>query len=289
MVIKEYPITTANNHLHNVGRHGQLSLHFAEIHGETALVRSAFRPPLQVMRAIPDQAGCLGVYVLSPTGGIVQGDRYDVDIRVDANTHALVTTIAATKVYKMPDMPAVQHVHIEVGENAILEYVPDALILFAESELHQTLTVTLHPGALLILQDVVMGGRIARNEVMKFRRFVNRIEVCDSDGLLLLDAMDYSPPKNKIDKQGLLDGYSCWGSWYLLGDMTRFDIDTSQFCQIHNELSTDKALGSISTLYRNGLGARMLSNRLEDIDKAFEKLRCEFRTLIQRPYNGLRK
>ena len=272
-----------------VGRHGELRLHFTDIQQQTSLQESFFRPPLQVMRAITDAAGCMVIYILSPTGGVVQGDQYDLRIVLEPHTHALITTIAATKVYRMPDDCATQHVHIEVGEGAILEFLPDALILFKDADYHQHMDVTLHNGAVCLLQDIVLGGRVARDEVLQFRRFSNRIRVQDAQGLLLVDTMDFSPTAEDIERSGLLDGFPCWASWYMLGDLSAWNLDAAQFCQTHHVVESPHAIGSMSTLYRNGLVARMLSHRLETVTHTFEDLRRHFRHTIGRPYSDLRK
>ncbi len=87
------------------------------------------------MRAIRDAAGCLCVYLLSPTGGVVQNDRYNIHISVGDEAHALFTTQSATKVYRMPEGCADQVIWIEVGRDAVFEFVPDTVILFADAEL----------------------------------------------------------------------------------------------------------------------------------------------------------
>jgi urease accessory protein len=273
----------------HIGRHGELRLSFDTFAGKTRMKESFSRIPLQIMRAIPDSANCLAVYMLSPTGGIVQADGYSIKITLEAGSHALITTIAANKVYKMPSEHAEQCIEIEVHEGAILEYVPDALILFEDADLHQTLRLRLHDGALCILQDSVMSGRLARQEFLQFRRFKNQIRVEDSCGLLLFDSIDLRPSPDDLQKLGLLDGFAAWGSWYLLGDLAAWGIDAAAFCQANQELSNPHGIGSISRLYRNGLSARFLSNRLEFIDKHFEGLRKGFREAIQRPYTALRK
>ena len=288
MIIAGEPTSTSMQQT-TVGRHGALNLRFALQGEQTTLPESYFKTPLQVMRAIPDAADCLCVYILSPTGGIVQRDKYDIRIVLEPGTHALITTIAATKVYKMPDACAEQTVHIEVQDGAILEYVPDALILFKNSELHQDLKIHLHDGALCILQDIVMGGRAARQELLQFRRFVNRIQVEDERGLLLLDTMDFAPQPDDLEKIGLLDNFACWASWYLLGDLDAWSLNAKDFCNTHHDVAISDTLFGISTLYRNGLVARMLSNRLEHIHNTFENLRCAYRQLINRPYSDLRR
>ncbi|MBZ0288182.1 MAG: urease accessory protein UreD, partial [Anaerolineae bacterium] len=162
--------------LYGVGRNGELRLTFARRGEHTALIENYARPPLQVMRPIPDSAGCLCTYLLSPTGGVVQHDHYAIQIHVGEGAHALFTTQSATKVYKMPEGCAEQIVRVEVGANAIFEYVPDAVILFADSDLRQQLEVTLHPGALALIFEIVLPGRFARGEHLALRRYANRLK-----------------------------------------------------------------------------------------------------------------
>ncbi len=273
-----------------VGRDGQLRLRFEYHNNKTAMVESYFRTPLQVMQAIPDKAACLGAYLLSPTGGVVQHDRYDIQIILEANTHALVTTVAATKVYRMPDGKAVQHITIDVGENAILEFVPDALILFKDADFEQIVTIKLQKGALCMFQDSVMGGRVAHHdEFLQFRRLRNRLEVQDTDGLIAYDAMNFSPTRNDLSRLGILDGYTCWGSAYIIGDLSRFQYDNATFCEMVNETNINNAHSSISELHRSGFSYRILANRLESLEQAFEKLRSNFRHALNIPYSSLRK
>lgn len=280
-----------NASLRGIGRDGELRLTFAHNAGKTALIENFSRPPLQVMRAIPDASGCLCVYLLSPTGGVVQGDRYNLHITVGENAHALFTTQSATKIYRMPEGCAEQYVRIEVQRGAFFEFVPDAAILFAEADFHQQIEVTLHPGAMILLYDIVMPGRLARGEYLQFRRYSNRIKVCDADGLLLYDASDMQPEREAFGQIGKLEGYACWGSAYLLGDLKAWNIDPAVFCNAHKQIMEgEDAIGGLSALYRNGVYARMLSHRLETIYSAFHDLRSVLRTqYMGLPETPLRK
>lgn len=269
-------MTTA---LRAVGREGLLRLAFAQRDGETSLVESVSRPPLQVMRAIRDAAGCLCVYLLSPTGGVVQGDRYTLQLNVGAQTHALFTTQSATKVYRMPEGCAEQWVQIEVEAGAFIEFVPDATILFADADLRQRLDVTLHPGALALLYEIVMPGRLARGESLQFRRYASRTIVRDEQGLILFESSDLEPASDDLATLGRLEGYPCWGSAYLVGDLDAWGINAETFCaaQLAGMHRAD-SIGAVTRLHRNGLCARVVSQRLESIYAAFEDLRAALRT-----------
>jgi len=282
--------TTPRRQQTSVGRVGELRLRFEQHNHKTAMTESYFRTPLQVMQAIPDEAGCLGVYLLSPTGGIVQHDRYDIQITLEANTHALITTVAATKVYRMPQGNAVQHIHISVGENAILEFVPDALILFKDADFEQVITLHLEPGAVCLFQDSIMGGRVAHHdEVLQFRQLRNRLDIRDADGLIAYDAMQFSPTENDIERRGLLDGHPCWGSAYIVGDLSRFELETTAFCETVNASIPESVVASISTLHRGGFAYRVLAHRLEHMEQAFDRVRAQFRQGLGIPFRSLRK
>ncbi|MEZ4831142.1 MAG: urease accessory protein UreD [Caldilineaceae bacterium] len=273
------------------GRHGALHMTFVRQRTRTALVHSYWRPPLQIMRTIEDEAGVRCVYLLSPTGGIVQGDDYDVQINVAAGAHALLTTQAATKVFRMPDRPATQRTVIDVQPGAVFEYVPDAQILFAQSDLRQEFEITVHRGGLLLLHDIVMPGRLARGEVLEFTNFASKIVARDEDGLLLYDAMRCRPDQGNVLDLGLLEDHPCWGSWYLLGDLTAWNINAADFCTRHQDtFARPGAFGSISPLARNGIAARMVAQRLSPIYAAFEDLRAVVRNRhLHRPTTALRK
>lgn len=265
--------------LHGVGRDGELRLRFEQRAGRTVLTENYSRPPLQVMRAIADRAGCLNVYLLSPTGGIVQGDRYAITIDVAAGSHALVTTQSATKVYRMPDDCAEQTIRIDVQAGAVFEFVPDAAILFADADLSQQIEVRLHGDALLFLHEIVLPGRIARGERLQFRRYANRLIVRDDHGLLLHDAATIQPTEQDLEAVGVLESYTAWGSAYLLGDLAARGIDVEAFCAAQQDLFQIRdGIGALSPLYRNGGAARVIARRLETIYAAFHGLRERVRT-----------
>src|SRR5688572_5186707 len=91
----------------DVGWHAALELGFDVERGATRLGRRAHRGPLVVQRPFfPEGDGVCHVYVLHPPGGLVGGDELALDLDVDAGAHALVTTPAATKIYRTTGAPA---------------------------------------------------------------------------------------------------------------------------------------------------------------------------------------
>src|ERR687895_732822 len=61
------------------------------------------------------------MFIMSPSGGILQGDRYRMDITLKNNAFFHLTTQGATRLYRMDKNYATQLVNITVGEGCYLK------------------------------------------------------------------------------------------------------------------------------------------------------------------------
>ena len=92
---------------------------------------SAVQPPLQLSRARydnparPEQVSLTLIHL----GGILSGDRYDLNVTLGAAASARITTAAATQVYRMPAGEATQALHLCLGPDSRLEWLPEPTIL----------------------------------------------------------------------------------------------------------------------------------------------------------------
>jgi urease accessory protein len=68
------------------------------------------------------------MYIMSPSGGILQGDRYRMDITLKNDAFFHLTTQGATRLYRMDKNYATQLVNITVREGCYFEYIPDQII-----------------------------------------------------------------------------------------------------------------------------------------------------------------
>ena len=255
------------------GRHGALKLAFAQRNGGTVLAESFFRAPLQVMKPRYDESGCACVYLLSPTGGVVQGDDYQIDVALAPNSHATLTTQAATKVYAMPLQGATQSLQARIGKDAIFEYLPDPMILFRDAHFSQRASFSLKPGAIVVMQEIVMPGRLARGEKLAFTHYRSHLEVSDSEGMLLFDSCLLQPKRQPyLTAHGVLEGYACWGSWYIVGDFEMPQWET--LCNVAEPLlnHAEKSIGGLTKLNRNGIAMRILAHNSGIIQSAFQTI-----------------
>jgi urease accessory protein UreH len=140
------------------------------------------------------------------------------------------------------------------------------------------------------LHDIIMPGRLARQEHLQFRHYASRLVVRDEQGLILYDNTRLKPVDQDLSQMGFLEGFACWGSFYILGDLQHWGLDVETFSEAYRALlNSDESIGALTTLHRNGLCVRLLSRRLETITHTFEILRQGVRRSLGLPFETLRK
>ena len=144
---------------------GSLELVYADDQGETRLVRDRITSPLKVQRPFyPEGQRVCHTVVLHTAGGIVGGDRLSQTIHLQEDSQALITTAAASKIYRSNGQQARQQIHIHVEAGACLEWLPQQTIVFNGAIYQQQMTVELAPGASWLAWEITRFGRTARKE-----------------------------------------------------------------------------------------------------------------------------
>jgi urease accessory protein len=141
---------------------GRLSLEFARSGPRTVLARRRHQGPLMVQRGFYEPDGACQVYVLHPPGGIVGGDRLSLQVSAGPDSRALITTPAATKIYRSPSRPSKQEQRLEVAERAVLEWLPQETILYVGAEAESETLVQLGQGSQFIGWEITCLGHDGR-------------------------------------------------------------------------------------------------------------------------------
>jgi urease accessory protein len=100
-----------------------------------------------------DPAGMATLYIQSVAGGVFGDSRLQEAFAVEEGAAAHVTTQASTIVHSMAEGVATQSVHLRAGAGALLEYMPDPLILFPNSRLQSCLRIECRETATVIAGD----------------------------------------------------------------------------------------------------------------------------------------
>ncbi len=156
-----------------------LAFEYNEPARSTILASSCQEPPLKVVRAFPQQNGATLVHLHNVSGGLLGGDRLSLNVRIGAAATVQLTTTSATRIYRPRQQAATteQSTEITLAENALLEYIPDAIIPFAGARYEQRTRISLASGAGLFWWEILAPGREASGEIFAYESVEMHAEI----------------------------------------------------------------------------------------------------------------
>ncbi|MBD2037526.1 urease accessory protein UreD [Leptolyngbya sp. FACHB-321] len=149
----------------NPGWRGSLKLVYGSVNHTTHVAFAQAQAPLKVQRSLyPEGQSVCHSIILHTAGGIVGGDRLALDIQLQPQANALITTASAGKIYRTSGLEANQTTHVNVATGACLEWLPQEMIVFDQARYRQAMRIELAPGATWLGWEMTRFGRSARNE-----------------------------------------------------------------------------------------------------------------------------
>ena len=150
--------------------------------------------------------------------GLVQGDRYRIDVECARDAAAHVTTQAATNVFGANQNFATQTVNLRASAGAVLEYLPGPVVPFRRSRFFQRTCVTADQAATVILGETTLPGRVAHDEAHVYDLNWVETEFRRPDGrLLFADALRLGCAAGGHPKAlGLLGDHDVLGALYVV-------------------------------------------------------------------------
>lgn len=294
--IRRY-LTGSGREVEKTGKVGILRLEFKKDSstGNTVIKEQYSRVPLLAQRAmyleesLPSMAY---VYIVSPSGGILQGDRYNIDIKLGNNAFAHVTTQGATRIYKMNKNYASQIINIKVEKESYFEYIPDQIIPFRNSRFYQEVNLTVHDNATMICSEVIVPGRVASGEAFEYDIcYIKTIGRNQLGKLRFIDTVKLEPEKEKLRGEGILN-LDVLGTIYIVTNESYVNDLYYRIAEKIKLLETrGKTSGGISILpARQGIIVRLLGNSSENVKKIiFDILGIVRKNIINGSFSGTRK
>jgi urease accessory protein len=151
----------------------------------------------------PEGPNCCHTVLVHPPGGLVGGDELDIDVRLDPNAHALISTPGAARFYASDDAKAVQRVRVQLAEGARLEWCPLEAIAYPGCRAESHWRAALAPGAQLLAWDLVALGLPATAQAFDHGHYLQRWSI---DGLwrehARIDAADQRLMQGRLGLRG---------------------------------------------------------------------------------------
>jgi urease accessory protein len=264
----------------SIGKNGKCNLSFVANQGRTQLHRSYITHPFHLTspwRLDPHLPGMAVVYLQTPAGGLIQGDRAQMQFTFGPHTQVHLTTQAAEKIHSMNTNCAIQQASFALDVGAYAEYCPEPVILFPGARFSQTIDVTLAEKAQFFLSEIFFSRRADNGA--SFEAFVSALQVRDANtGVLLHDRSCIFPQQHDLAGPGILGGYQTWGQALLIGPT----IPPTWVRELHALLATEPdALCGVTLLHKaRGVYMKAVGSEVRTVrrvlHRAWDYLRTHF-------------
>lgn len=197
--------------------HGSLQLQYRR-DADRTIAHDLHHGPLRVLRALyPEGGGVCHHVLVHPPGGIAGGDTLDIDLKLGACAHALITTPGATRFYRSSGPAAHQHLQARLAAQARLEWLPMETLVFNGARASNLMSFHLHDDAQMIGWDSLALGLPASDEAFRSGSFTQEISLPGAwleRGLIAFDE-----PTLASATQRLLDSPLGWAGMRVLSTL----------------------------------------------------------------------
>ena len=189
---------------------GVLEMSFARRGDRSVLAHLYRQAPLLVQQALywdERLPGLPCVYVITTSGCVLAGDRFDVSVAVEAGAMAHVTTQAATKIHQMDEGFARQVQRVDLAENAYLELLPGPVIPHRHSRFVAQTEAVVTESATFLSAEILAPGRKhhGNGELFEYDLYSSALTVRRPDGTpLCCEKLVAEPWRHPVRQAGVM-------------------------------------------------------------------------------------
>ncbi|SKB14168.1 Urease accessory protein UreD [Planktothrix sp. PCC 11201] len=259
---------------------GILDLDYQKINNSTQLVKAYSQAPLKIQRSFyPEGQEICHSIILHTAGGMVGGDRLSQTINLQPKTQVVLTTPAASKIYRSSGETAHNHIKIEVQEKAYLEFIPREIIIFNGAIFSQDLRVNLAPDACYLGWEITRFGRTARGEIFNQGQWKSCTEIWQNGCPVWIDRQGFIANEEILNSPHSLAGKSVIASLIWVGQPVSEDIVNS-IRQLWSQREASSQAGVTQLI--SGLLCRYRGNSTQEVINWF----TDVWQLLRQNYTG---
>jgi urease accessory protein len=214
------------------------------------------------------------------SGGVLGGDRLDLDVALEPQAYVQLTSTGATRIYRSRSaaLPARQRTTIRVAEGALLEYLSEPVIPFAGSRYRQETVIELATDAGLFWWETLAPGREAHGEVFAYNLLENRVAIAANGIPIALDRCRLEPQIRPLTSPVRMDCYRYATTFYVC----RVGLEPAKWPAFEAELSAlaqqltvrCQTIWGVSALPAHGVVIRGLSRSGRDLSAGLTAFWC---------------
>ncbi|NBD26020.1 urease accessory protein UreD [Paenibacillus sp. T1] len=259
----------------------------------TFIVSKYHTAPIKIAKAFPLE-GQLGVIVMDVSPGLLDGDRYDFQWNVEDGAHVYVTNQSFTKVHPSHAASSGSSMsqRFELGQGAVVESMPEPVMLYRDAAFASESEVRLSRGALWMGADVFCPGRTPRGERFAYREFRNKLNVYYGNELIYAQHQRIEPSRQELFAPGCMAELTHTGVFYAFSDrigMPEADV-VREALNVLPKHEGQPLIWGVSLTYKYGFAVMAAGNAAwvlqEALEAAWSSLRLHL--LHLQPLNFLR-
>ncbi|MHC5228846.1 urease accessory protein UreD [Enterococcus sp. LJL99] len=201
-------------------------------------------------------------FFISTGGGFIEGENYEVDMTVEKEAHAIVTTQAPTYVYKCENgKQTTQTVQINLADESTFEYLTDEVIPYKNSIYKQETMIHMKDSSTMVLIDGVTAGWSEDEKPFQYTNLQMKTTIFMNDRLIYNDHLLCEPPVNEMSALGYFEGQSNYNSLIVVSPKCTDDV-IEKVRQALDAIETDVDFG-LSKLEKPGFVLRTLGDKGE--------------------------
>ncbi|WP_080840611.1 urease accessory protein UreD [Cohnella massiliensis] len=233
------------------------------VRGKPALAESYHEAPLKIAKTFPlhDEAGPqLAVVHMDVSPGLMDGDRYAYDWRIGEGVRLYATNQAYTRVHPCPYDAAKVEQRFVLERDAVLEWLPEPVMLYRDAHYECVTEVDLSPGSICVIGEALAPGRISRGERFAFRCSDTKLAVRHNGELIHYQRQRLLPDKMSLAAPGSFGSYTHLASLYVFSDKIGPEL-ADRLAGVMEESCPEGVVWSVARTAKLGVVAMLAGNR----------------------------
>ena len=242
---------------------GDLYLKFSpDKSAKTVLATHRHSGPFTVQRPFHPEGNTCHTILLHPPGGLVEGDVLNLRVDCEPNSHTLIVTPSAGKVYECTKDAAAQHQTLNVAAGGKLEWFPQEMILYDRSISELETTIHLEGDAQFAGWEMVCFGRPIAEDHFQQGSLKQCLSIYRDQQPVLIERTNIQAQSDMMTSAYGLSNFKGMASFFMTGaNQAHLETAREVVEQLMDEHDLSKHIRIGITLIDDILVARMLMNQ----------------------------
>lgn len=245
--------------------HSELQIHTGKRNDRTYLQHCYYTRPFKVADISGQHAGELHLTLMSASPGILDGDVYDMQVKVAPGSKLHLYTQSYQRIFQMKE-GARQAFSVQLGADSSFFYLPHPSVPHENAVFSSHNRIRMEKGSRLLWAEIITCGRKLSGEIFRCRHFQSVTEVHYDDKLVFKDVTLLEPAQIPAGEMGQWEGFTHQGSLYWHDEVTDAE-------GVHDLLSAETGIrGGVSKTAAGALLVRVLGQGGEQLYQLFKKI-----------------